>query len=333
MQNRDIHVGAIVNRLRMKRSNNKHLAAVMLSDGNLEIYDATHHILSLDGLTTNLSAVTPEKRPCCKSKHEDEGYAVDWNPLRNECSLVTGSCAGELRLYTPKQSHFVRTLQFKTLKPSIEDVQWSPQHKDVFVSVGCDKCIRVWDVRNRKKEHVARIQNAHRMDINVCSWNPHSGHDHLLMTGSDDNSFKIWDLRRLQGGGGDEGAFSKKLKKCAHYFLSSWHVNPITSVEWHPQESSCAIVASEDHQISIWDFSLEEDTSEKPQGATLRTDQKLPPQLVFLHGGQKEIKEVHFHPQIPNMCISTAVSGFHLFQPDNLMESLKNEFEHMNIVD
>merc|ERR1719295_932059 len=314
MQNRDIYVDAIVNRLRTKKIANKHLTAVMLSNANLEIYDSTEHILSLDGLCTDLSVVTPEKKPCCKSKHEDEGYALAWNTLHNECTLVTGSCAGELRLYSPKQSHFVRTLQFKTLKPSIEDVQWSPVNKNVFVSVGCDKCIRIWDTRNGKKEHVARIQNAHKMDINVCSWNPHSGHDHLLMTGSDDHSFKIWDLRRLKGGG-DEAGFSKKLKKCAHYFLSSWHVKPITSVEWHPQESSCAIVGSDDNQISIWDFSLEEDTSEPAEGAKLTKGQKVPPQLVFLHGGQEDVKEVHCHPQIPNMCVSTAGSGFHMFQP------------------
>merc|ERR550532_3514949 len=59
LQNRDIDVSAIVNRIRAKRKDDKHLVAAMLSDGNLEIYNSTQHILSLDGLG-NISAVEKE---------------------------------------------------------------------------------------------------------------------------------------------------------------------------------------------------------------------------------------------------------------------------------
>eukprot|EP00485_Elphidium_margaritaceum_P009155 CAMPEP_0202688708 /NCGR_PEP_ID=MMETSP1385-20130828/4174_1 /ASSEMBLY_ACC=CAM_ASM_000861 /TAXON_ID=933848 /ORGANISM="Elphidium margaritaceum" /LENGTH=656 /DNA_ID=CAMNT_0049343737 /DNA_START=68 /DNA_END=2038 /DNA_ORIENTATION=- len=341
LQNRDIYHPAVVNRIRTKRITDakaeKHLVATMSDDGNLYVYDATQHILSLDGLAQNLDLVTRDLEPVTKSMHSDEGYGLAWNKQLRECTLLTGSCAGELRLYQPKSSHFVRTVQFKSLKESIEDIEWSPAHKDVFVSVGVDRCVRVWDARNQNREHVARIQNAHRLDINVCSWNPHHGHQHLFITGSDDHSFKIWDLRKMcaPSKSSDDilDNFSKKLKKCGHYYLSSWHLGPITSVEWHPNDPSCAMVSSEDNQITIWDFSLEEDESENT-GAKLQNENiKLPPQLIFMHGGQQEVKEVRFHPQIPNMCISTAASGFHLFQPDNLMEAFKNQFQNLSIVD
>eukprot|EP00483_Globobulimina_turgida_P013703 UN13729 len=116
--------------------------------------------------------------------------------------------------------------------------------------------------------------------------------------------------------------------------MSSWHIGAITSIEWHPNDSSSAMVSSEDNQISLWDFSLEEDNSIVNTGAKLQNQNiKIPPQLTFIHGGQQDIKEVHFHPQIPNLCISTAGSGFQLFQPDNLMESCRNEFKNMSIVD
>ncbi len=88
------------------------------------------------------------------------------------------------------------------------------------------------------------------------------------------------------------------------------HSAPVTSVEWNPIDSSVFAASGADDVVSQWDLSVEScDVGEPADGL-----KQLPPQLLFLHQGQKEVKELHWHPQIPGVLISTALSGFNIFR-------------------
>lgn len=94
---------------------------------------------------------------------------------------------------------------------------------------------------------------------------------------------------------------------------------PITSIEWHPTDESMLAASGADNQLTVWDLSVEADDEAAAGmagaagGAGELKD--LPPQLLFIHQGQTDIKELHFHPQIPGVIMSTAADGFNIFKP------------------
>ena len=104
------------------------------------------------------------------------------------------------------------------------------------------------------------------------------------------------------------------------------HSSAITSVEWHPTDSSVFASSGADDQIVQWDLAVEKDdlaaatdadADDASTSAEMEAEdslEKVPPQLLFIHMGQKEIKEIHWHPQLPGVMISTALDGINVFK-------------------
>lgn len=139
---------------------------------------------------------------------------------------------------------------------------------------------------------------AHQADINVISWSRMESQ--FIVSGGDDGLLCIWDLRLLGS--------SNRADPIATF---KHHTAPVTTVEWHPTESTVFASGGADNQIAQWDLSVETDSLEAEQNDELT---KLPPQLLFIHQGQSDIKELHWHPQCPGTMISTAHSGFNVFR-------------------
>ena len=120
--------------------------------------------------------------------------------------------------------------------------------------------------------------------------------------GEADGVAKVWDLRHFGQNGKPVGRFD--YHKGSH----------IASIQWDPNdESSLALAASGQlDAVSLWDLSVEDDAP--PDAAAQRCD--LPPQLMFVHQGLHDPKEVKHHPQIPNLLMTTAADGFNIFIPN-----------------
>lgn len=85
--------------------------------------------------------------------------------------------------------------------------------------------VRIYDTRDRSKAQL--VIAAHDADVNVISWNALTSY--MLASGGDDGALRIWDLRALP----------------TYVANFTFHKQPITSVEWCPQESSMLATCSE----------------------------------------------------------------------------------------
>ena len=92
----------------------------------------------------------------------------------------------------------------------------------------------------------------------------------------------------------------------------SWHKEAITSIAWHPTEDSVLAVSGADDQTTMWDLSVEQDD------AATAGIKDVPSQLMFVHQGQSQIKELHWHPKHQGVIATTASTGFNVFKTFNL---------------
>ncbi|KAE8737859.1 hypothetical protein FOCC_FOCC016671 [Frankliniella occidentalis] len=228
--------------------------------------------------------------------HQTEGFGIDWSPTMPGV-LATGDCTRHIHVWTPSDNLTSWNVDQRPLAghtDSVEDLQWSPNEPHVLASCSVDKSIRIWDTRAApNKANQLTVAGAHLSDVNVISWNKK---EPLIVSGGDDGFLHIWDLRQFKAG--------------ASVATFKHHTEPVTTVEWHPTEPTIFASGGADNQIALWDLAVERD-SDSNQGEDL---QDIPPQLLFIHQGQKDIKELHWHPQINSSIISTAQNGFNIFR-------------------
>jgi ribosome assembly protein RRB1 len=160
------HHGGI-NRIRVMPHPETHIVATWSETGKVHVFDASAQMRALD--TPGMVLPKDVKPIYTNHKHgRYEGYALDWSSVVPG-RLLSGDSNSKIYLTQADSSITTEEQPFVGHKASVEDVQWSPSEKDVFVSGSVDKTIKVWDVRAGKKPQLSVV--AHDADVNVMSWN------------------------------------------------------------------------------------------------------------------------------------------------------------------
>lgn len=317
-----------VNRIRRMIHPSAHVVGTWSETGKVNIYDLGDSVASLDtpGMKGEGKLLGTVKQ------HGVEGFGMDWSAVQVG-KLLTGDRDGKIFMTTVADSSVTTDAQpFTGHTRPVEDIKWSPSEATVFATCSVDQSIRIWDARTRKKAQLV-VAGAHSCDINTISWN--RSVDYLLASGADDGSFAVWDMRTFLSAAG------KPTPAAAFH----WHKEQVTAVEWHPFEDSMLAVSGADDQVTLWDLAVERDPEEEKELLGGRTGQQalggvdVPPQLMFIHQvrprdlhlelvlghssgvyylqGQTHLKEIHWHPQIPGVLVSTAGDGFNVFKTIN----------------
>ncbi|XP_055919057.1 glutamate-rich WD repeat-containing protein 1 [Eupeodes corollae] len=294
-----------VNRVRASKLGNSVFAASWSELGRVNIWDLTKQLQAVedDQLLKQYEQELSNagiKPVFTFTGHQQEGFAMDWSPVAQGV-LATGDCKRDIHIWSPLEGGSWKVDQRPLVGhvESVEDLQWSPNEKSVLASCSVDKTIRIWDCRAApQKACMLTCENAHESDINVISWNRT---EPFIASGGDDGFLHIWDLRQFQT--------KKPIATFKH------HTDHITTLEWNPKDATVLASGGDDDQIALWDLAVEKDQDQGTEESKNDDEiSKLPPQLLFIHQGQKEIKELHWHPQLPGVILSTAHSGFNIFR-------------------
>ncbi|EME47876.1 hypothetical protein DOTSEDRAFT_69714 [Dothistroma septosporum NZE10] len=277
------------------------VTAAMQESGEVLIHDVTPHLRAFDEPGFQLPAHA--NKPLCtiRAHKKNEGYALDWSPLVPAGKLLTGDSAGHIFATTRTEGGgFVTdTNAYSGHTGSVEELQWSPSERNVFASASSDGTVKIWDARSKSRKHAISVKVSDS-DANVLSWSHQT--PHLLASGHDDGTWSVWDLRQWKTP--DEAMASKPV---AHF---NFHLGQITSLEWHPTDDSIVSVCSGDNTLTLWDLAVELDDEESRYTADVKD---VPPQLLFVHY-MEQVKESHWHPQIPGSVMATGGSGFGVFK-------------------
>lgn len=318
-----------VNRIRVTRVGGRTLAASWSDKGKVYIYDvttSTHAVVDQRALKTYTAQKVDPKPIFTFGGHLSEGYALDWSPFMAG-SLATGDCKKNIHIWTMRSSDWLVDQQpLSGHENSVEDIKWSPETPEILASCSVDRSVRIWDLREKALSRcTTKILSSHNSDVNVLDWNKRC--KHLLVSGGDDGVVKIWDIRSTSS-------------PVAQF---DYHKKPITSVEWNPNDDTVVAVSSDDDKLTLWDLAVEKDEEEVEEQPDMEVEKAetsdsddddeeeeqadeneeeeegvnyadAPEQLLFLHQGQSEIKEIHWHPQMPGLVISTGLDGINIFK-------------------
>uniref|UniRef100_A0A0E0FRZ9 Histone-binding protein RBBP4-like N-terminal domain-containing protein n=1 Tax=Oryza nivara TaxID=4536 RepID=A0A0E0FRZ9_ORYNI len=164
---------------------------------------------------------------------------------------------------------------------TVEDVQFCPSSAQEFCSVGDDSCLILWDARSGTGPAV-KVEKAHGGDVHCVDWNLHDVN--YILTGSADNSVRMWDRRNLGSGGAGIPVHKFEGHKAA----------------WSPDKASVFGSSAEDGFLNVWDH----------EKVGNKKNPNAPAGLFFQHAGHRDkIVDFHWNSSDPWTIVSVSDDG------------------------
>lgn len=169
---------------------------------------------------------------------------------------------------------------------TVEDVQFCPSSAQEFCSVGDDACLILWDARTGTAPAV-KVEKAHSGDVHCVDWNPLDVN--YILTGSADNSVRMWDRRNLGSGGAGSPIHKFEGHKAA-----------VLCVQWSPDRASVFGSSAEDGFLNVWDH----------EKVGKKKNSNVPAGLFFQHAGHRDkIVDFHWNSSDPWTIVSVSDDG------------------------
>lgn len=152
------------------------------------------------------------------------------------------------------------------------DVKWSRGNFDTTIATAAaNGRIMIYDL-NRSSVEISRLHE-HTRQVHRIAFNPYQ--PAFLLSGSQDGTIRLWDLRAL--GGGESGG-GRSVKTCNSFKRYLANGEGIRDVKWAPNDGYTFAVATENGSVQKWNLT-------KDNAPTLR-----------LHAHDRSCSAIDWHP-------------------------------------
>lgn len=218
-------------------------------------------IYKLDGPINALSVNKCGNRVAVAGRNILKIFSLRDDTLTEECNLKCGKPAQVL---------------------SCQDVVWHHNEEGLIASASTNGSVVVWNIDNSLKCKDEMIYNAHKRTVNKVAFHPTE--IFLMISGSQDSTIKLFDLRRSDAvmvfsNGADSVRDLQFSYLDTNLFVAAdeagnvrrWdirkaekpersvtaHGGPVLSLDFHPERRSWLATGGRDRTIKVWDWSRE----------------------------------------------------------------------------
>lgn len=240
--------------------------------------------------------------------HENSVEDIKWSP---DDADILASCSVDksIRVWDLRQSTLAKCVNCisESHKSDVNVIDWNRRSKDLLVSGGDDGVVKVWDMRMVRKSDkeafpVAQFEY-HKKPITSVEWDPND--DTVMAVASEDDRLTLWDLAVEKDDEQEEVDMDIDEKK---------DLDNEDKEKKDEGDDSSSSSSSEDEDEEEDEDNNEDAGAEDGVEYGDLNFKRIPEQMLFLHQGQAEIKEVHWHPQLNGLIISTALNGINIFK-------------------